>query len=599
MFPENFRSLGHVIVSIAVFQQTADSPKASAAGAAADAAAPVNQKSLSDNQLSVSGRYTRLERMLSQMADLMGRDDPERADLLRRTISKGREQRIGDRVEKIVTLLQSEDFGAAVEEQKEVTEGLLALLQLLQSEDRRSTVEKERERLNHLLKDVRSLIAEERSARSAAQDAPAPSNAAAPQQKALDRANSLLKDVEDHDAERAGNTPSETESGEGKAGESSEKTMPDEASKDATPDGNSKTPAPDEDDEKKSNPDDDSTKEPSEESPEPVEGKTPSGAPGDKGEKNSPKNSDSQTEKSDQTESDKPESASDSSQPGKQGDSSDDQSKQTPGRQQLQDAQRLMQEALEKLKQQERDPALQKQDQALAELHEAAANLEKMLRQLREEEKEMLLASLEARLQKLLAVQIQIQSAITELAATPKEQWLDRYYDRCRELAQQQTDQTTECSMTTGLLREDGTSVSILMAMEDIETDLNSVAGFLRQSDVSALTQSVQADIIESLKQLIEATQKEMETMKQEEHSEESQQQEGQKPPLVEMIAEIKVLRSLQLRVNRRTAQVDQLLKSAQPEQKSELNQQLNELANRQLKLVDSAKEMSRKMSKP
>jgi small-conductance mechanosensitive channel len=65
------------------------------------------------------------------------------------------------------------------------------------------------------------------------------------------------------------------------------------------------------------------------------------------------------------------------------------------------------------------------------------------------------------------------------------------------------------------------------------------------------------------------------------------------------MIAEIKVLRSLQLRVNRRTAQVDQLLKSAQPEQKSELNQQLNELANRQLKLVDSAKEMSRKMSKP
>jgi uncharacterized protein YaaQ len=137
------------------------------------------------------------------------------------------------------------------------------------------------------------------------------------------------------------------------------------------------------------------------------------------------------------------------------------------------------------------------------------------------------------------------------------------------------------------------------MAMEDIETDLNSVAGFLRQSDVSALTQSVQADIIESLKQLIEATQKEMETMKQEEHSEESQQQEGQKPPLVEMIAEIKVLRSLQLRVNRRTAQVDQLLKSAQPEQKSELNQQLNELANRQLKLVDSAKEMSRKMSKP
>ncbi|MEO1981152.1 MAG: hypothetical protein ABGZ24_11595, partial [Fuerstiella sp.] len=35
------------------------------------------------DQEAVSGRYSRFERLLSQMADMLGHEDPERAELLR------------------------------------------------------------------------------------------------------------------------------------------------------------------------------------------------------------------------------------------------------------------------------------------------------------------------------------------------------------------------------------------------------------------------------------------------------------------------------------------------------------------------------------
>ena len=61
-----------------------------------------HRKSLRDDQLAVSGRYARFERMLTQMADILGRQDPERADLLRRAIGKGREGRIKEEIESVV-----------------------------------------------------------------------------------------------------------------------------------------------------------------------------------------------------------------------------------------------------------------------------------------------------------------------------------------------------------------------------------------------------------------------------------------------------------------------------------------------------------------
>ena len=543
-------------------------------------AEPVTPKSLRDDQLSVSGRYARFERMLTQMADILGRQDPERADLLRRAIGKGREGRIKEEIENVVGLIESGSIGNASEKQAEVIANLQALLTLLQSEDRRSAVERERDRLNGLLKDVRSVLAEQRAARAATQNSPAPSSAAPGQKKAISETEKLLESMREHD---------EKESKDGK-GEGKDSKSGDE-SKDGSEDDKETEPnegdpqdgkqdpkdgAPQAGDPKKSESGKPSKESPDSGKPSPLDQK-PEGDPksGDSGSgKQKSKGQQSGNQKADKN-----------------------QQKQTPGREQLEKAREEMESALDKLKEQEREEALKNEDNAIEELHEAAEELEAMLRQLREEEKEMMLASLEARFQRMLLAETAIHEGTVGVAATPQKDWLDLNYGRCRELSQQQSELTQECAQTVNLLREDGTSVAIVIAVEDIEADMSSVSGWMQEYKVGELTQSVQKDILDSLKQLIETTQKEMQQMKEQQKQQQQQKDPSQeKPGLVELMAEIKVLRSLQLQVNRRTKQVDGLLPTATTDDLAALRKQLHDLAVRQNRLIESAKELAKQM---
>ncbi|MFO0175704.1 MAG: hypothetical protein ACK55P_00760, partial [Planctomyces sp.] len=170
-------------------------------------------QTLRNEQIAVSGRYARFERMLMQMADILGRQDPERADLLRKTLGKGREDQVREDLEKAIALLESGELGAASEKQTELLQSFQSLMKLLQSEDRRSAVEREQERLNGLLKDLRNVIGEQRSARAATQNEESPSNAAPGQQKALEGTGKLLDEMQQHDQK------SEGEKSEGKKSE--------------------------------------------------------------------------------------------------------------------------------------------------------------------------------------------------------------------------------------------------------------------------------------------------------------------------------------------------------------------------------------------
>lgn len=529
----------------------------------------VTPKTLRDDQLAVSGRYSRFERTLTQMADILGRQDPERADLLRRAIGKGREGRIKEEIESVVALIESGEIGNASEKQAGVIESLQALLKLLQSEDRRSAVERERDRLDGLLKDVRGVLAEQRAARAATQNSPAPSSAAPGQQKAISETDKLLESMREHDdQESTDGKDSQGKDSQGKDGDNKDK-----SAKEGEPkDGESKDGDQDPKDPELGKGDPQPPDKPAQESP--AEGK--------------PSPSDQKSESAG-----KPgEQKSGGKQSGQQ---KSDKNKQTPGREQLEKAREEMEQALEKLKEQKREDAVQKEDNAIEELHAAAEKLEEMLRQLREEEKEMMLASLEARFQRMLQAETEIHEGTVGVAATPQKDWLDLNYGRCRELSQQQSELTQECAQTVNLLREEGTSVAIVIAVEDIEADMNSVSGWMQEYKVGELTQAVQKDILESLKQLIETTQKEMQQMKEQQKQEQKQSDPSQeKPGLVALMAEIRVLRSLQLQVNRRTKQVDGLLQSAMTDDLPALQKQLHDLANRQNRLIESAKELAK-----
>ncbi len=576
----------------------------------ADENQPARER-LRNDQEAVSGRYARFERLLSQMADMMGHEDPERAELLRRAISKGRERAISAELNVIATTLGNGEFGAARERQKDVTQSLQLLLKLLQSEDRRSSVEKDAERLENILKNVRNTITETKAARNLAQNATAPSNAAPAQQKALDKTTDILDDIQQHDDAKATANESERDS-EGEGDNSDKDGGKDSQNPSADSEGKGKKTADDgqQQSEEKSG-DDQPSGQPKGETPEDAK----SGDPSDRPSQDKPTDSQGQSPKGSPP-SDSSQSGNPSSKPSKpsKGTSSQQQSKSesgespsqdgqppednTPGREELEAAEKLMQEALEELKEQEREAAVENQDEAITQLQKAAKELEEMLKQLREEEKEMVLAALEARFQRLLALQTQIYETTVDLGATPRREWLNNAISQCRELAQQQTDLTRECSQTTGLLREDGTSVSILVAVEDIEADMGSVASRLQNTKTGQLTQSIETDIIEALNELIKATQKEMEEMKSEERQQQQQQnsQQQKKPPLVELMAEIRVLRSLQLRVNRRTTQVHELLQESDSADTADLAEQLEQLAQRQNRLRESAGELAERM---
>ena len=517
---------------------------------------------LKNEQISISGRYARFERMLTQMADILARQDPERADLLRRALGQGRENLLREKIEQAVGLIDDGDLGAASEKQQEIVDNLQALLSLMQSEDRRSSVEKERERLNDVLRDVRQVMERQKAARISTQLSPAPAEAAPGQQQTLDDAQKLLDKIDAHDAEKNAAEQSGKDSEAGNSGE------PAESNGDGKEESGSEDGA------------DDPQK------------------PADAGGKPTPEN---ENGSEDESESRDPAGADGQQQEGDPANAQSQQgqpqnSSQTPGRKQLEQARQQMQQALEALQQQQREQALKNEDQALKELRAAEERLEEELRQLREEEKEMILASLEARFQRLLIVQTQIHESSVSLAEVPKPEWLDLSFARCRELAQEQTELARECTGTVLLLREDGTSSAILLAVEDIEADMVSVAEWLREADVSELTQSVQQDIIDALKQLIEIMQKELQEQQQQQEEQQQQQgQQAQQSPLVELIAEIRVLRNLQLQLNNRTERIDQLIQNAGAERIDDLRRQVQQLSERQQKLLQAALELQKR----
>ncbi len=548
---------------------------------AADKSQKVSSDTLQNDQLAVSGRYDRFERLLSQMADILGREEPHRVELLRRAISKGREKAISIQLGQIADDLSQDNLGKALELQEEVLESLADLLRLLQSEDRRSELEKERERLNSLLKDVSNTLSEQKSARASTQNSSAPSSSAPNQQKAIERATKILDEIKAHDgqAENAADgesTDTDDEKSSNRSGDDSD-TQPGKSAESSSSDND------------QSKPDAESNKSDTEAGESKSKGSQSRNPDADE----TPQQHSKDGSFGQHSQSGRKKSKSQNSQSPQQNGESE--SRQTPGKDQVFRARQMMQESLEQLQKQLRDKALEKQDGVIEELQKAVEELQKKLLQLREEEKELILASLEARFQRMLSMQIQIYDDTVDLNTTPVDDWLDTMFARSREVAQQQAELQVLCEQTMGLLKEDGTSVAIVLSVEDIFTDMHTIASRLRESKVGTLTQSLETDIIEALKELIEATQREMQDMKSEEHQQQTQSGEQKEPPLVQLMAEIKILRSLQLRVNRRTQRIDRLM-AEHPE--TDLISQLKELTSRQQRLAESTEELAERISR-
>ena len=268
----------------------------------------------------------------------------------------------------------------------------------------------------------------------------------------------------------------------------------------------------------------------------------------------------------------------------------------TPGRDEIERARREMERAIEELKKKSRDAAADHQDKALQELLEAKEKLEEILRQLREEERKLLLAALEARFQKMLAMQLAVFQGTTTLGQVAADAWVGRHTTQSIKLARDEEEIAVEAIKALTLLKEEGSSVAFPEAVVELREDMLVVSRRLEESKVGKLTRAIEKDIIESLEEMIDALQKELEKSeddkKDQDQKKQQQQQQDQEPPLVDKLSELKMLRALQLRVNRRTRRLARLIDGEQARDNDVL-QQLKDLARRQARVQKAARDLA------
>jgi hypothetical protein len=267
-----------------------------------------------------------------------------------------------------------------------------------------------------------------------------------------------------------------------------------------------------------------------------------------------------------------------------------------PGRKQVQDAIENQHDAEKNLKKNDKGKASADQDDAIKNLEEVRKEIERRLKQLREEELERLLANLEARCQRMLALQIEVYEATKRVHGTIQAnegQKPTRNEDlKSGELSAREGVIVAEANKALQLLEEDGTAVAVPQVLEQCRDDMKVVQARLFKTDVGAFTQQVEEEIIAALKEVIEALKKQQQELKEQKDS--PPPPAGTPPPqaLINMLAELKMLRSLQVRVNQRTISYGKMQPGEQVDDAG-VQGEVRKLAERQVKIEKATKDIA------
>src|SRR5262249_46143847 len=126
---------------------------------------------------------------------------------------------------------------------------------------------------------------------------------------------------------------------------------------------------------------------------------------------------------------------------------------------------------------------------------------------------------------------------------------------RSLQLADREDEIVREASKAIQLLEAEGSAVAFPEVFTQIRTDMINVSKRLRKTDAGVVTLTIEDDIIATLQEMIEALKK---AQKQQQAKKGQQQQGGgggkpQDEKLIDLVAELKMIRSMQIRVNERT----------------------------------------------
>ncbi len=266
-----------------------------------------------------------------------------------------------------------------------------------------------------------------------------------------------------------------------------------------------------------------------------------------------------------------------------------------PGQQDIEGALPLQEDAADQLDKKKPDEAAKKQEQALQRLKQAKEQMEDVLDQMRKEQQEQLLAALEARFRAMLAQQLEVNKGTQTLAGIGAANWKRSDQLELAELSRKQKWVGDQADQTLQILVEEGTTVVFPQIIEQVRDDGREVAGRIGTADVGAGVQAAQAELEQAIRDLLAAVKKMQEELQQQDQQ--GGGGGGGNQPLLPGSAELKLLRSCQLRVNSstETLQSDKL----RPEVPSaDIVSRLEKLEKRQEEVSKMAKELHESLNR-
>jgi hypothetical protein len=270
----------------------------------------------------------------------------------------------------------------------------------------------------------------------------------------------------------------------------------------------------------------------------------------------------------------------------------------TPGRKQVQEAENFQKKAIDELSKEDREKASQQQSKAIEELEKARKKLEEILRQLREEEIERILAALQARCQQMLQMQIAVYNGTVQVdKAFKQDSNKDSESNRGNvqkaiDLAKREGQIVEIANKAIQILETEGSAVAFPEVFHQVRDDMKAVERRLGKADTGTVTQVTEQDIINTLKDMIEALKK-------------AQKGGGgggggggkSNQSLIDVLAELKMIRAMQVRINGRTRTYAEQYKGEQAAA-PDIQKELTNLAERQFKIYEVTNNIARGKNK-
>ena len=557
----------HFAFCISLFAAEPAAQKPAAEKPAPDKVASTGE--LVTQQEAVAAKFDRLEKWLLEMAELSMAVDPERADLLRKAIAQSKDRAILTRLEESARLLKKEQLADAAETQAAADRELRALVDLLFSADRSRRLDSQKARIRQYLKQISAILNQQRDVQGRTGRDDNPKQLAEEQGKLATKTDNLAQDIK---AKEEGPDKPPSEAGKqpvGKKADAPPMDQPPAGKQGAGKQGAGKQGAGKQGAGKDGKGKEGTGKQGTGKEGTAKEGKGKEAKGGADGQSKSPAQGKGEAKKQTpgQGQGQGQDQGQDDNQNPDQNQNQPPNPQENPARKRLEAARERMREAEQKLRDAQRQGATEKQDEAIRELQQAKAALEEILRQLREEEMQRVLASLEARFTKMLEMQRAVLEGTVELDNIPRPSWTRLEQNKAGQLSGKEGEIDIEAEKALTLLREEGSAVAFPEAVGQMRDDIQQAGLRLSQAKVDKLTQDVEQDVIASLEEMLKALKKALKDLeKQRQQQPNSPPGQPQDPPLVDALAEIKMIRSLQVWVNNRTERYTHEIKGEQAE---------------------------------